>query len=93
MKKLLSENSFTIITGAAAVASSVLIRKAIHKTVEKRTGKKAPLNPDHTDYNFKEVLLYSAATAVIGATAKVLVRHFTTKEWKKLDGNTPEDIE
>lgn len=93
MKKLLTEKSFAIITGLAAVASSVLIRKAIHKTVEKKTGKKAPLNPDHKDYNFKEVFFYSAATAVVGATAKVLVRHLTTKEWKKLDGDTPEEIQ
>ena len=75
------------------MASSVLIRKAIHKTVEKKTGKKAPLNPNHEDYKFKDVLIYSAATAVVGATAKVLVRHLTTKEWKKLDGDTPEEIE
>lgn len=93
MKKILSKNSFAIITGLAAAASSVLIRKAIHKSVEKKTGKKAPLNPNHKDYNLKDVLIYSAATAVVGATAKVLVRHLTTKEWKKLDGDTPEEIE
>ena len=93
LKKLLTENSFAIITGLAAAASSVLIRKAIDKTIEKKTGKKAPLNPNHKDYKLKDVLIYSAATALAGATAKVLVRHLTTKEWKRLDGDTPEDIE
>lgn len=93
MKKLLTENSFAIITGLAAAASSVLIRKALDKAVEKKTGKRPPLNPDHEDYNVKDVLIYSAATAVVGATAKVLVRHLTTKEWKKLDGDMPDEIE
>ena len=93
MKKLLSEKSFTIITGLVAAGSSILIRKAIQKTFEKKTGKRAPMNPNHEDYRLGDVLIYTAVTAVVGASAKVLMRHLTTKEWKKLDGDTPENIE
>ncbi|EAZ82832.1 DUF4235 domain-containing protein [Algoriphagus machipongonensis] len=88
----LSKNKFTLLSTLLTVGVAALAKTAVDNRYEKITGKSAPKNPETDDASLGDVILYTAITAAVGMTVKLLVRKFFTKKWKKLDGEVPKHL-
>jgi len=88
----LSKNKFEILSVVLSLGVATLAKAAVDNRYEAITGKEAPKNPDSEDASLGNVILYTALTAAIGVTAKILVRKYFTKQWKKMDGNVPNHL-
>ncbi|UZD23559.1 DUF4235 domain-containing protein [Algoriphagus halophytocola] len=88
----LSENKFTILSAALSIGVAALAKAAIANRYQAITGEPAPKNPESKEASFGKVVLYTAITAAVGVSAKILVRKFFTKEWKKMDGDLPRHL-
>lgn len=88
----LSENKFEILSVVLSLGVATLAKSAIDNRYEAITGKEAPKNPESEDASLGNVILYTALTAAIGVTAKILVRKYFTKQWKKMDGKVPNHL-
>lgn len=88
----LSKNKFTILSALLSLGVAALAKAAVDNRYEAFTGDPAPKNPETNQASFGEVVLYTAITAAVGITAKLLVRKFFTKQWKKMDGEVPKHL-
>ncbi|MDT0499925.1 MULTISPECIES: DUF4235 domain-containing protein [unclassified Halomonas] len=59
---------------AAAVAASMMARKAADKAYQKEVGDTPPANPDEPDVEWRQALLWGAATGVLVGVARVVGR-------------------
>lgn len=89
----LSENKFTILSAVLSLGVAALAKAAIDNRYEAVTGDPAPKNPETDQASFGKVVLYTAITAAVGISAKLLVRKFFTKKWKEMDGEVPKHLE
>lgn len=85
----LSKNKFTILSAVLSLGVAALAKAAIDNRYEAVTGDPAPKNPETDEASFGKVVLYSAITAAISISVKLLVRKFFTKQWKNMDGDVP----
>lgn len=92
MGNLLSKNKFKIITGVLALGAAAATKKIIDNRYEHTTGDEPPKNPEDENYNLIDVLIYTSATAVIGAVISVLIRDLVTRQWKNMDGELPTEL-
>ena len=92
MSKFLSENKFEIITAVIALGAATAAKKFVDKQYERSTGDEPPKNPEDKNYNLLDVLLYTSATAVLGAVVSVIAREIVTNRWKKVDGELPKEL-
>lgn len=88
----LSKNKFTILSAVLSLGVAALAKAAVDNRYEAVTGDPAPKNPETDEATFGEVVLYTAITAAVGITAKLLVRKFFTNQWKKMDGEVPKHL-
>ena len=88
----LSKNKYQILSAVLSIGVAALAKAAVDNRYKAITGKPAPKNPESDHASLGKVVLYTAITAAVGVTAKILVRKFFTKEWKKLDGKVPRHL-
>lgn len=88
----LSKNKFTILSAVLSLGVAALAKAAVDNRYEAITGKPAPKNPETHEASFGNVVLYTAITAAVGITAKLIVRKYFTKQWKELDGEVPKHL-
>lgn len=88
----LSKNKFTVLSALLSVGVAALAKAAIDNRYEALTGSPAPKNPETDEASMGEVVLYTAITAAVGVSIKLLVRKFFTKKWKDLDGDVPKHL-
>lgn len=88
----LSKNKFTVLSALLSVGVAALAKAAIDNRYEAVTGSPAPKNPETDEASMGEVVLYTAITAAVGVSIKLLVRKFFTKKWKDLDGDVPKHL-
>ncbi len=92
MSNLLSKNKFKIITAIAALGAAKLAKVLVDKQYERSTGDAPPKNPENENHKLLNVLIYTSATAVVGAVVGVLAREIVTTQWKKVDGELPDEL-
>ena len=92
MSNLLSKNKFRIINAVVALGAATLAKKLVDSQFERATGDEPPRNPESNNYNLWDVLLYTSATAVVGAVVSVISREIVTNQWSKADGELPEEL-
>ena len=88
----LDENKFNLAVFVFSFLGAALIKSAVSKSYTAITSKELTDNPEHEDYNLREVLLFSITTGVISAVTKVFTKKIVTQGWKKVGGSTPEKI-
>lgn len=88
----LSKNKFTVLSALLSVGVATLAKAAIDNRYEAFTGSPAPKNPETDEASMGEVVLYTAITAAVGVSIKLLMRKFFTKKWKDLDGDVPKHL-
>jgi uncharacterized membrane protein YeaQ/YmgE (transglycosylase-associated protein family) len=88
----LDENKFNVAVFVFSFIGAALIKTAVSKSYTAITSKEFTDNPEHEDYNLREVLLFSITTGIIGAITKVFTKKLVTIGWKKAGGNTPKQI-
>lgn len=92
MSNFLSKNKFKIVSALIAVGAAAVAKKMVDKQYEKSTGAEPPKNPEDENYNMVDVLIYTSATALLGAAVQVLARDLMTRQWKNMDGELPEEL-
>lgn len=88
----LSKNKFTILSAALSLGVAAIAKAAFDNRYEAFTGEPAPKNPESDEASLGKIVFYTAITAAIGVTAKLIVRKFFTKKWKKMDGKVPKHL-
>ncbi|MBB6328252.1 hypothetical protein FHS59_003895 [Algoriphagus iocasae] len=88
----LSKNKFQILSALLSLGVAALAKAAVDNRYEAITGKPAPKNPETAEASIGNVILYTAISAAIGITAKLVVRKYFTKQWKKVDGEVPKHL-
>ncbi len=88
----LTKNKFQIVSAILSLGVAALAKAAVDNRYEAATGDPAPKNPETDEASFAKIVLYAAITAAVGISAKLLMRKFITKQWKKMDGELPEHI-
>ena len=88
----LTKNKFTILSAVLSVGVAALAKAAVDNRYKAITGEPAPKNPESDEATFGRVVLYTAITAAVGISAKMLVRKYFTKQWKKMDGDLPKHL-
>jgi hypothetical protein len=88
----LSKTKFQILSALLSLGVAALAKAAVDNRYEAITGKEAPKNPESAEATLGNVILYTAFTAAVGVTAKIIVRKYFTKQWKKVDGNVPKHL-
>ncbi|MAR71928.1 MAG: hypothetical protein CME78_06825 [Halomonas sp.] len=68
------ETLWSIVGSAAAVGASVMSRKAAKRAYQKVSDKEPPENPDRDDVEWREAILWGAATGVMVGVARVVGR-------------------
>jgi hypothetical protein len=88
----LSKNNFDLLSTALPLGIAALAKIALDNRYEAATGKAAPRNLDSDEASVAKVIMYTALTAAVGISVKILVRKFLTNQWKKMDGELPDHI-
>ncbi|WP_169817492.1 DUF4235 domain-containing protein [Algoriphagus vanfongensis] len=88
----LTETKFQITSALFALGAAALVKAAVDNRYEAFTGKPAPKNPESEEDSLGAVIAYTAITAVVGLSVKILVRKYFTKQWKKADGDVPKHL-
>jgi len=89
MNKYLTQKNYLIAVTASAFIVSKVIKTVIKKSYGKYRGEEPPENPEQTNASLSEVLIFSLGTALIGATAKIMVRKLLAKKWRDHGGELP----
>lgn len=93
MANNLNKKYYLISATAATFAVSRLVKMLIKKGYKNHTGKQPPENPEAKNASLKEVLLFSFATALVGATAKIIARKYLAKAWQSQGGELPAHLD
>ncbi len=88
----LSKTKFQILSALLSLGVAALAKAAVDNRYEAISGKPAPKNPETDEATLVNVILYTAITAAVGVTAKLIVRKYFTKQWKELDGEVPKHL-
>ncbi len=91
-KKYLTENRFKALEFIAAFGISFLAKELVKKGWKKVVKTPPPDNPYSSVASIKEVILFSVSLALVSTSIKLLTRHKLAKQWDKMDGDLPQEL-
>lgn len=81
-----------ILTAGAAVAASMIARKATDGTWKFVTGNDSPTNPEDPDIDIKEAIAFAVLSGALVGLARMLANRQTTKVVAKGSGKSSEKL-
>ncbi|MDQ3535979.1 MAG: DUF4235 domain-containing protein [Bacteroidota bacterium] len=78
-----------IVSNGAAILAAMAVRAILSKSWEAVRHESPPKNPESSDVQLKEALLWTIATAITAGVARLLAHRSAAIGWKKITGEMP----
>jgi hypothetical protein len=92
MNDLMTKNHFSLLSSVVPIAAAAITKIGIDKSYEAITGNHPPKNPEADNVSLGNMILYTALTAAAAVTVNIIMRQVLTNQWRKRDGELPEQL-
>lgn len=81
--------AFKVLASGAAIAAGLAVRQGLEKGWERVSGRKPPRNPGSPLTDWREAMIWAAATGIAVGVGRVLGRRLLTTGWRRFRGRLP----